>query len=66
MANGGYRWQWDSGLNVTARFGVGYGRYVVSSKQKGSIADEAVVFSKQALAMVPIEVDSEFGVGYSF
>ncbi|MSQ83753.1 MAG: hypothetical protein EXR77_12855 [Myxococcales bacterium] len=65
-ANIGHRWQWSNGLNVTARFGAGYGSYSVSSKQTGPVADEAIVASKQALAMIPLEIDSELGVGFSF
>ncbi len=66
VACGGYRWQWDNGINVAARLGVGYGRYTVTSKQTGPIAEEAALASRQALAMVPIEIESELSLGYSF
>lgn len=66
VANIGKRWQWDSGLNITFRVGAGWAKYTVSSNSTDPQAQEAVQFVQDILTLIPIALDGELSVGYSF
>lgn len=65
-ANVGRRWAWDSGLNVTLRFGLGKGDYDVSTDSEDPDAQEAVELVDDLLEFLPLAVDGELSVGYAF
>lgn len=66
----GYRWVWDSGFHITARFAAGYGEYVVTVPDPGihagAHADEAIRASRDVLGASPIAFDTELGFGVRF
>ena len=65
-ANIGKRWAWDSGLNITIRIGGGYGKWNASTTSADPDAQEAVEDLEDALEFIPIALDGELSVGYTF
>jgi hypothetical protein len=65
-ANIGKRWAWDSGLNVTLRFGAGYGNYSVSTDSTDPDAQDAVELVDDLLQLIPVALDGELSIGYTF
>ncbi|HVU53369.1 MAG TPA: hypothetical protein VHL80_21940 [Polyangia bacterium] len=66
VANIGKRWQWDSGLNFTFRVGAGWAHYTVSSSSTDPQAQDAVKALNDLLTLIPIALDGELSLGYSF
>ena len=65
-ANIGRRWAWESGFNITLRFGLGYAsrEYISESDQT---SDQLIAGLADAiLESVPVGFDGELSVGYSF
>ena len=65
-ANLGKRWAWDNGLNVTLRLGAGYGNYSVSTDSTDPDAQDAVELVDDLLTLIPIAIDGELSIGYTF
>ncbi len=65
-ANIGRRWAWDSGFNVTLRFGGGRADVNVSTESQSEEAQRSVRATKALLAILPIAIDSELTVGWIF
>jgi hypothetical protein len=66
VANIGKRWQWDSGLNLTFRIGGGWAKYTVTTSSMDPQAQDAVKFVQDILTLIPIALDGELSLGYSF
>jgi len=64
--NIGKRWQFDSGLNVTLRLGLGYGVHRVSTDSTDPDAQKAVDAVNELLTFLPFAAEGELSVGYSF
>lgn len=65
-ANVGKRWAWDSGLNITLRIGAGYGNYGVSTDDPDPDAQDAVEAVDTLLSFLPVAIDGELSIGYTF
>lgn len=65
-ANVGKRWQLDNGLNITWRLGGGWARRWVSTTSTDPDAQDAVQTIEDLLAFLPVAVDGELSLGYSF
>lgn len=65
-ANVGHRWSWDFGLNVTLRFGAGYGAYSFSTDSEDDDAQLAVEAVDALLTAIPVAFDGELSVGFNF
>jgi|JI10StandDraft_1071094.scaffolds.fasta_scaffold108125_4 hypothetical protein len=65
-ANVGKRWQLANGLNVTWRIGGGYARRWVSTSSDDPDVAAAAQTVEDVLAFLPIAVDGELSLGYSF
>jgi hypothetical protein len=66
VGNIGKRWVWDSGINVTFRIGAGWAKYSVSSSSTDPQAQDAVKFLQDVLTLIPIALDGELSLGYTF
>jgi hypothetical protein len=66
VANIGKRWQWDNGLNITFRIGAGWAKYTVSSNSTDPQAQDAVKALQDLLTLIPIALDGELSLGYTF
>ncbi|HVX97236.1 MAG TPA: hypothetical protein VHK47_20130 [Polyangia bacterium] len=66
VANIGKRWQWDGGFNITFRIGAGWAKYTVSTSSTDPDAQEAVNGLQHVLTLIPIALDGELSIGYSF
>jgi hypothetical protein len=66
VANIGKRWQWDNGLNITFRVGAGWAKYTVSTSSTDPEAQQGVKFLQDILTFIPIALDGELSLGYSF
>ena len=64
-ANIGKRWLFGP-VNVTIRGGLGYGKYVASAKEDTQEAKDAEELMNDILAFLPIAVDGELSIGYTF
>ncbi len=64
-ANIGKRWMIGP-VNVTVRAGLGYGKYVAKAKEDTQEAKDAEELMNDILAFLPIAVDGELSVGYTF
>lgn len=64
-ANVGKRWMIGP-ANVTFRIGLGYGHHVATAKDESQEAQEAEELMNDILAFLPIGVDGELSVGYTF
>lgn len=65
-ANIGRRWAWDSGVNITFRFGAGYGDWKVSTDDTSANAQDAVKLVDDLLNLLPVYLDGELSLGYTF
>ncbi len=65
-ANIGKRWQFDMGLNITLRLGVGYAKRWFSTDSTDPDAQDAVESVEDLMSFLPIAADGELSVGYSF
>jgi hypothetical protein len=66
VGNIGKRWQWDSGINITFRIGGGWAKYTVTTSSTDPQAQDAVKFLQDILTLIPIAIDGELSLGYSF
>jgi hypothetical protein len=66
VANIGKRWQWDNGLNITFRIGAGWAKYTVSTTSQDPSAQDAVKGLQDLLTLIPIALDGELSLGYTF
>jgi hypothetical protein len=66
VANIGRRWQWDNGLNFTIRAGAGWAKYTVSTSSTDPNAQDAVKALQDLLTLIPIALDGELSLGYTF
>ena len=66
VMNIGKRWQFDNGLNITARIGGGKAKRWVSTESTDPAAQEAVADVQDMLDFIPIALDGELSLGYSF
>jgi len=66
VMNVGKRWQFDSGLNITARIGGGKAKRWVSTESTDPDAQQAVADVQDMLDFIPIALDGELSLGYSF
>lgn len=66
VANIGKRWQWDNGINLTFRIGGGWASYTVSTSSTDPQAQDAVRFVQDILTLIPIALDGELSIGYTF
>jgi hypothetical protein len=66
VANIGRRWQWDNGINFTIRAGAGWAKYTVSSSSTDPNAQDAVKALQDLLTLIPIALDGELSLGYTF
>lgn len=64
--NVGKRWQLDSGLNITARLGAGRAKRWFSTTSTDPDAQEAVESVEDVMDLIPIALDGELSLGYSF
>ena len=64
--NIGKRWAWDSGLNITLRFGLGIGDYNVTTDSMDPDAEAAVKLVDDILTLFPVAFDGELSIGYTF
>lgn len=65
-ANIGKRWQLDNGLNITFRIGGGWASRSVTTTSSDADAQKAASDLQDALAWLPIALDGELSLGYSF
>ena len=63
--NIGKRWMFGP-VNLTVRFGLGYGHYVAKAKDDSQEAKNAEELMNDILAFLPIGVDGELSLGYTF
>ncbi len=66
VMNIGKRWQFDNGLNITARIGGGKAKRWVSTDSTDPDAQQAVEDVQDLLDFIPIALDGELSLGYSF
>lgn len=66
VGNFGKRWLLSTNFNITARLGAGYARRSLDvSDDDAEIRDE-VFFLEQIIGLVPVTIDGELSVGYTF
>ena len=53
-------------INITLRFGLGWGHYAATAKVDNSEAKDAEKKLNDVLALLPIGFDGELSVGYVF
>jgi len=63
--NVGKRWLFGP-INVTVRAGLGYGHYTAKAKEDTQEAKDAEKLMNDILAFLPIAIDGELSVGYTF
>ena len=66
VPNIGWRWAWDFGLNITFRFGIGYGDYGASTESDDEAAKAGVEALDNLLNFLPVAVDGELSLGWNF
>lgn len=64
--NIGRRWAWQSGLNVTIRFGVGRAAYDITSTSTDADVQEAIKLADDMMNAFPVTLDGELSVGWIF
>lgn len=64
--NVGKRWQFDSGLNITLRGGAGRAQRWFSTSSTDPDAQQAVADVEDLMEFIPIALDGEVSVGYTF
>jgi len=62
----GKRWQMDNGMNITLRVGGGYASRSASTTVDDPDAQQAAKDVQDALAFLPIALDGELSLGYTF
>ena len=62
----GKRWQLDNGLNITFRIGAGYASRTASTTSTDPDVQQATKDFQDVLAFLPIALDGELSLGYSF
>lgn len=65
-ANVGKRWMIGDKVNISLRFGLGWGHHVAEASSSGEDAEEAEAVMNGLLTLIPIGVDGELSVGYNF
>jgi hypothetical protein len=66
VGNVGKRWQWDNGINITFRLGAGWAKYTVTTTSMDPQAQDAVQALQKLLTLIPIALDGELSLGYTF
>ncbi len=66
VPNVGKRWAWASGLNLTIRGGIGYGNHTVSTSSDDEDAQDAADTLQGILEFLPVAVDAEVSIGWTF
>ncbi|MBA3502151.1 MAG: hypothetical protein M4D80_31230 [Myxococcota bacterium] len=64
-ANVGKRWMFGP-VNLTVRFGLGWGNHVAEAKEDTPEAKDAEELMNDILAFLPIGIDGELSLGYTF
>lgn len=64
--NIGRRFAWDSGFNLTLRFGVGRAMYDVTSTSTDKDVQEAIRLTDDLLNALPVALDGELSIGWVF
>lgn len=64
--NIGKRWMLTDNVNLTFRFGLGWGHHVAKAKEDTQAAKDAEEMMNDILAFLPIGFDGELSVGYAF
>jgi hypothetical protein len=64
-ANIGRRWCWDTGFNLTIRFGLGYAKTIFHAKRDVKASEDAFRLNQFA-SDFPIGVDGELSLGFVF
>lgn len=62
----GKRWQMDNGINITLRLGGGYASRTATTTSADPDAQSAAKNVESLLALLPIALDGELSLGYSF
>ena len=62
----GKRWQLDNGLNITFRIGGGWANRTVTTTSSDPDVKQAAKDFQDVLAFLPIALDGELSLGYSF
>jgi hypothetical protein len=65
-ANIGKRWMLTDAVNVTLRLGAGWGHHVATAKEDTMAAKDAEETMNGLLSLLPIGLDGELSVGYTF
>jgi len=65
-ANIGKRWMLTDAVNVTLRLGAGWGHHVATAKEDTMEAKDAEDTMNGILSLLPIGLDGELSVGYTF
>ncbi len=65
-ANIGKRWQLDMGVNITLRLGAGYAKRWFSTDSTDPDAQDAVEAVDDLMSLLPVAIDGELSLGYSF
>ena len=64
--NFGRRWVFGPGINITFRFGLGWGNYSVTTESTDPAAQDVVKLVDDLLTFLPVAVDGELSVGFCF
>jgi hypothetical protein len=64
-ANVGKRWMFGP-VNLTVRFGLGWGNHVAKAEEDTPEAKDAEELMNDILAFLPIGIDGELSLGYTF
>lgn len=64
--NGGARYAWKNGFNITWRLGGGYASREVTAAEPGEDAESAAELVDAIFDFIPIAVDAELSVGWVF
>lgn len=64
--NVGKRWMLGDAVNITARFGLGWGHHRATAEDDTAAARDAEETMNALLTLLPIGIDGELSVGYAF
>ena len=66
VGNVGKRWLLRTNFNITARLGAGYAHRSLDVDDENAEIREEVFFVEQLIGLVPVTIDGELSVGYTF
>jgi hypothetical protein len=66
VGNFGKRWLLRTNFNITARLGAGYAHRSLDVSDDDAEIREGVFFMEQLIGLVPVTIDGELSVGYTF